>query len=263
MTETRRTPTPLRRATFFIPSLFTVMNMALGFYAIISSVGEKWTQAAVAVFVGHVMDIIDGRLARFIGGSTKFGGEFDSFADLVSFGIAPAVMIYLLALKDYGKLGFLLAFFFALCGALRLARFNLKASSDETPSTSFVGLPIPGAGGCIAMLVLLFGLTQTGEQGRIMDPIYAILPALRKSIPVIVFGLALLMVSKVQYHTFKKTHFFRPQSLRTFLVTIFVLFMIYAYPQNTIFIIYVSYILWGLFTTLWRAYRLRRHAPHA
>lgn len=255
-----RPQTPLRRATFFIPSLFTVANMALGFYAIIAAFDHKWTQAAAAVFVGHFMDIIDGRIARFIGGSSKFGGEFDSFADLVSFGMAPAIMIYLVALREYGKLGFLLAFFFVLCGALRLAKFNLK-SSDGAPSTTFSGLPIPGAGGCVAMLVLLFGLYQSGQQGRVMGWIFDLVPTLRKMIPVIVFGLALLMVSKVQYTTFKRTQIFRPQSLRTFLVTVFVLFMIYAYPQNTIFILYVSYILWGIFTTLWRAYRLGRHTP--
>ncbi len=261
-TEQPRRPldnTPFRRAGAFIPSLFTVANMALGFYAIIAAGDGKWTAAAVAIFVGHVMDILDGRIARYIGHSSRFGGEFDSFADLVSFGMAPAIMVYLLVLKDYGKLGFLLAFFFALCGALRLARFNLK--NDSAPSTSFVGLPIPGAGGCLAMLVLLIGLYDNGTQGRVMNSIYAIVPMLRKWIPLIVFGLALLMVSKVQYHTFKKTHFFRPQSLRTFLVTVFALFMIYAYPQNTIFIVYVSYILWGLLSTLWRAYRLRRHTP--
>jgi len=256
ITAPSENPTPLRRATLFLPSLFTVMNMALGFYAIIAAVDRKWTHAAAAVFVGHIMDVIDGRLARFIGGSSKFGGEFDSFADLVSFGMAPAVMVYLLALRDYGKLGFLLAFFFVLCGALRLARFNLKA--DAAPSASFVGLPIPGAGGCLAMLVLLIGLYESGRQGRVTGALYDIIPFLRKGIPLIVFGLALLMVSKVQYATFKKTHLFRPQSIRTFLVTVFALFMIYAYPQNSIFIIYVSYIVWGIFTTVWRAYRLRK-----
>jgi CDP-diacylglycerol---serine O-phosphatidyltransferase len=254
--------TGLRKATIFLPNLFTVMNMALGFYAIVAAIDHKWTQAAAGVFVGHVMDIIDGRLARFIGGSSKFGGEFDSFADLVSFGVAPAVMIYLLALKDYGKLGFLLAFLFVLCGALRLARFNLKSSQpDGSPSPSFVGLPIPGAGGCVAMLVLLVGYYQVGHQGRMTGALYDTLPVIRKIIPVIVFSLALLMISKVQYANFKKTHLFRPQSLRTFMVTVFVFFMIYAYPQNTIFILYSAYILWGILNTVWRAYRLRRHAP--
>jgi CDP-diacylglycerol---serine O-phosphatidyltransferase len=170
--------------------------------------------------------------------------------------------VYLLALRDYGKLGFLLSFLFLLCGALRLARFNLKsAQSEGAPSPAFVGLPIPGAGGCVAMLVLLVGFYQSGHQGRMGNTLYGFVPFLRKMIPVIVFGLSLLMISKVQYANFKKTHLFRPQSLRTFMIMIFVFFMIYAYPQNTIFILYSAYILWGILGTLWRAYKLGRHAP--
>lgn len=259
----------LKKATVFLPNLFTVMNMALGFFAIVSAVDHKWTQAAISVFVGHIMDIIDGRLARFLGGSSKFGGEFDSFADLVSFGMAPAVMVYLLVLKDYGKLGFLLSFLFLLCGALRLARFNLKAIQPEVapvqgaPTPSFVGLPIPGAGGCLAMVVLLVGYYESGHQGRMGNTLYDLVPMFRKLIPLIVFSLSLLMISKVQYASFKKTHLFRPQSMRTFMITVFVLFMIYAYPQNTIFILYSSYILWGILNTVWRAYRLRRRPASA
>jgi CDP-diacylglycerol---serine O-phosphatidyltransferase len=172
------------------------------------------------------------------------------------------VMVYLLALRDYGKLGFLLSFLFLLCGALRLARFNLKSAQGEgAPSPAFVGLPIPGAGGCVAMLVLLVGFYQSGHQGRMGNTLYGFVPFLRKMIPVIVFGLSLLMISKVQYANFKKTRLFRPQSLRTFMIMIFVFFMIYAYPQNTIFILYSAYILWGILGTVWRAYKLGRHAP--
>jgi len=113
------------------------------------------------------------------------------------------------------------------------------------------------------MLVLLFGLSESGHQGRTMNLIYNQVPYLRESIPVIVFGLSILMISKVQYTTFKKTHFFRPQSLPTFMLMILGVFMIYLYPQNTLFIIYTSYILWGLITTAWRAYNLRRKGPQA
>ncbi len=249
----------LRKATVMVPSLFTVTNMALGFFAIVAAIDGHWLAAPIAIFIGHVMDILDGRVARWMGLSSRFGGEFDSFADWISFGIAPAVMVYLLALKDFGKLGLLLAFFFILCGALRLTRFNLKASEGESaPSANFTGLPIPGAGGFLAILVLLFGLAESGQRGRTMQLLYYQVPHLREGIPVIVFLLSLLMISKVQYSTFKKTHLFRPQSLRTFIMTVFILFMIYAYPQNTIFILYVGYILWGLINTGWRTYKLRK-----
>jgi CDP-diacylglycerol--serine O-phosphatidyltransferase len=253
----------LKTATAVVPSLFTVGNMALGFYAIMQAFQGNWIAAPTAIFIAHVLDILDGRLARWMGATSDFGGEFDSFADWISFGIAPAIMVYLLALRDYGKFGFLLAFLYVLCGALRLARFNLKSGKpNEAPSTSFQGLPIPGAGGFIAVLVLLFGLWQTDHQGKTMWLIYNQIPLLRQAIPLIVFGLSMLMISKVPYSTFKKTHLFRPQSLRPFMIMVFVCFMIYAYPQNTIFIIYLTYIMWGIVMMFWRAYVLRHGPAH-
>jgi len=242
-----------------VPNLFTVANMALGFFAIMAAIDNRWLTAPICIFVAHIMDILDGRVARWMGLSSQFGGQFDSFADWVSFGIAPAIMVYLLALKDFGKLGFLLAFFFVLCGALRLTRFNLKASepAGASPSTSFSGLPIPGAGGFLAILVLLFGLSESGHRGRTMFLLYQNVPHLLEAIPVIVFLLSLLMISKVEYSTFKRTRLFRPQSLQALIITLFGCFMIYAYPENTIFILYSGYILWGVINTSWRAYRLR------
>jgi CDP-diacylglycerol--serine O-phosphatidyltransferase len=253
--------TAIWKATTMVPSLFTVANMFLGFFAIAKAIEGKWIAAPTAVFIAHIMDILDGRVARYMKMTSRFGGEFDSFADWISFGIAPATMVYLLALKDFGKLGFLLAFFFVLCGALRLTRFNLKAMEGEAaPSLNFTGLPIPGAGGMLAVLVLLFGLSESGKRGRTLSLLYYQVPHLREFIPIIMFALALLMISRVQYATFKRTHFFRPQSMVTFLITLFIIFMIYVYPQNTIFLIYFGYIVWGLVQTGWRAYRLRRHA---
>ncbi len=253
------------KARVFLPSVFTVGNMFMGFYAIHAAFEGNWIAAPTAVFIGHILDILDGRVARWFNMTSKFGGEFDSFADWVSFGIAPAIMVYLLALKDLGKPGFLLAFFFVLCGALRLTRFNLKSFEVEETGApanpNFSGLPIPVAGGFLAVLVLLFGLSESGHQGRTMNLIYRQVPYLRAGIPIIVFGVAFLMVSKIQYVSFKKTHFFRPQSLPTFMITVFVFFMIYMYPQNTIFFLYAGYILWGIVMTIWRSSRLRSKEP--
>lgn len=251
------------RATSMVPNLFTVANMALGFFAIVAAIDNRWVIAPICIFIAHVMDILDGRVARWMGLSSKFGGEFDSFADWMSFGIAPSVMVYLLALNEFGKLGFLLSFFFVLCGALRLTRFNLKAadaSAGATPSANFSGLPIPGAGGFLAVLVMLFGLAESGHRGRTMFILYQNVPHLKESIPIIVFLLSLLMISKVEYSTFKRTRIFRPQSIQALIITVFVIFMIYAYPENTIFILYAGYILWGVINTGWRAYRLRSKA---
>lgn len=152
-----------------LPNLITVANMFLGFFAIMMALDHRWVAASAAIFVAHACDILDGRIARWIGHTSRFGIEYDSFADWISFGIAPALMVYLLALKDFGKAGLLLTFFYILCGALRLARFNVKSmETGETSGLHFTGLPIPGAGGFIAILVLLFGLYAENHQGRTM-----------------------------------------------------------------------------------------------
>jgi len=244
-----------------VPNLLTVGNMALGFFAIMASFNERWIAAPTAIFIAHILDILDGRMARWMGTASEFGGEMDSFADWISFSIAPAFMVYFLALHEYGKLGFLLAFFLVLAGALRLARFNIMSKGERgSDSLNFLGLPAPCAGGFIAILVLLIGLSQNGIKGKTLTLLYHQIPLLREGIPVIVFLISLLMISKIQFSTFKNIKVFRPQSLRVFLVTLFVCFMIYAYPQNTIFFLYSGYILWGVLNTTWRSYRLRGRA---
>ena len=258
----------LKRAAYarsVVPNLFTVGNMALGFFAIMAAFDKRWVAAPVAIFIAHLLDIFDGRVARWMGLSSKFGGEFDSFADWISFGIAPGIMIYFAALKGFGKLGLLLAFFYIFCGAVRLVRFNVRAADGADTGGAFSGLPIPGAGGFLAILVLLFGLTEAGQQGKTMAILYNQVPILMRGIPVIVFALSLLMISRVEYAAFKRARLFRPQSMHTLLITLFVLFMIYVYPESTIFLLYAGYILWGLLSTGWRAYRLRRRpeAPPA
>lgn len=249
----------IKHATNMVPNMFTVGNMALGFFAILAAFDGRWLAAPTAIFIAHAMDILDGRVARWMRVSSPFGGEFDSFADWISFGIAPGIMVFLLALRDYGRLGFLLTFFYVFAGAFRLARFNLKAHEESGPSLMFSGLPIPVAGGFIAILVLLFGLYQQDHPGRTLPFLYRQIPILKTGIPIIVFTLAFLMISKVPFSTFKRTHFFRPQSYPTFMIMLFVCFMIYAFPENTIFFLYTGYILFGLFAMAVRAYRIRRH----
>ncbi len=249
-----------KKASSVIPNFFTVGNLACGFFAIVASMEGRWIAAPSAIFVGHFLDILDGRIARWMKSPSEFGMQFDSFADWISFGIAPSVMVYLIVLHVFKELGFLLALFYVLCGALRLTRFNLKTSADSGPSLNFVGLPIPVAGGFLAILVLLFGLFDNGNQGRTMPLLYKQIPFLKAGIPVIMFSLSLLMISKFQYATFKKVHIFRPKSLPPLMMMLFVVFMIYTFPENTIFILYTSYIVWGFLRTVWRASRLQRRS---
>jgi len=197
----------LRKAMFVLPNLFTCSSIFLGFYAMTLCAGEaspaQLNQAALAIFFAIFFDAFDGRVARMTKTQSEFGVELDSLADVMSFGAAPALLVYKWALAP---LGFFLAFSFAACGALRLARFNVLAQRGEKGSSRFfVGLPIPLAAGTLVSIVIAhyraFG--SIGETGT------------RISIAAVVGLLSFLMVSTVRYRTFKDVHLSR-KSLAVF-----------------------------------------------
>jgi CDP-diacylglycerol---serine O-phosphatidyltransferase len=191
----------LRKAMFVLPNLFTVSSILLGFYALTLCAGEatplQLYQAALAIFFAMFFDAFDGRVARMTKTQSDFGVQLDSLADVISFGAAPALLVYKWALAPLGFLGFFVAFAFAACGALRLARFNVLAQrGDKGSSRFFVGLPIPLAAGTIVSLVIAhyrhFATTAN--------------PATRVPVALVVALLAFLMVSTVRYRTFKDVH---------------------------------------------------------
>ncbi|MCE5333908.1 MAG: CDP-diacylglycerol--serine O-phosphatidyltransferase [Desulfobacteraceae bacterium] len=142
----------VHRGTYIFPNLFTTANMFSGFFGIVSSINGNFEMAALAIIFSCVFDVLDGKIARLTHATSRFGVEYDSLADQVSFGVAPALLIYLMVLRPYGRLGWLAAFVFMACGALRLARFNVQV--ETTSKKYFVGLPIPGGAGMIATTVL-------------------------------------------------------------------------------------------------------------
>src|SRR5437773_4866703 len=142
-----------RRGIFLLPSLLTTGNLFCGFLALILTAEARFVEASVAIFVAMVMDILDGKVARLTKTTTQFGVEFDSLADVVSFCVAPAFMLYTLALQQFGRVAWLGAFLYVICGALRLARFN--GYHGVTDRRSFVGLPTPAAAVIVASTALL------------------------------------------------------------------------------------------------------------
>ncbi len=202
----------LRKAMFVLPNLFTVSSIFLGFYAMTLCAGDaspaQLNQAALAIFFAIFFDAFDGRVARMTRTQSEFGVELDSLADVISFGAAPALLVYKWALAPLGFVGFFLSFAFATCGALRLARFNVLAHRGEKGSSRFfVGLPIPLAAGTLVSIVIAhyraFG--SIGDDGT------------RISIAAVVGLLAFLMVSTIRYRTFKDVHLSR-RSLLVFAV---------------------------------------------
>lgn len=213
---------------FIIPSLLTTANLFCGFYAIIGIQKSDYTLAAIAILVGMLFDSLDGKVARLTNSSSRFGVELDSLADLVSFGVAPGLLIYSWALNGYGRVGWLAVFLFVACGAIRLARFNTQATSS--PSKYFTGLPIPAAAGLTAMTVIFDNhMLKMGEEVR---PIVML---------VMTYILAYLMVSTIKYRSFKDVHLGEKKPLSTFIAAVLMFIIIVAEPQIMLFALFALY----------------------
>ena len=193
----------LRKLMFVLPNLFTLTSIFCGFYALTLCAGEpspiQLYQAALAIFFAMFFDGFDGRVARLTRTQSQFGVELDSLADVISFGVAPAMLVYKWALAPLGFAGIFISFAYAACGAMRLARFNVLAQRVHHGGASrfFVGLPIPLAAGMIVSMVIAHHATRGGPIG----------PAAQVPIAIVVVALALLMVSSVRYRTFKDVRF--------------------------------------------------------
>lgn len=222
---------PRKRGIYLLPNILTTANLFCGFYAMLASMKGGYELAAVVLVAAMVLDSLDGRIARMTNTMSKFGAEFDSLADLVTFGVAPAILAYSWSLSAYGKWGWLVAFLFVVCGALRLARFNIQIGIIE--SRVFNGLPIPGAASVIATGIMLY--FYLGGAGTYHD-----VPIL-----IAIIILALLMVSNVKYYSFKDLNFFSRKPFMSFVLIVIVLIIVAAEPQITLFIFSVSYCLSG------------------
>ncbi|SMC24079.1 CDP-diacylglycerol--serine O-phosphatidyltransferase [Desulfacinum hydrothermale DSM 13146] len=233
------------RGTYILPNLFTTGNLFAGFYGIVSSINGHYFHAAVAILVSCVFDILDGKVARFAKATSRFGIEYDSLADLVAFGVGPALLIYLWALQPFGRLGWLAGFVFVACGALRLARFNVQAG--QGPSNYFVGLPIPGAACMIATTVLfLFKI-----KGQSYNPTLVIF--LLEA-----YVLGFLMVSNIPFNSFKEMEVIKGKPLPALFVLVLLLTVVAAKPPVMLFLMFSAYVLSGPVTYLVKRFRKKR-----
>lgn len=219
------------RGIYILPNIFTSFNLFCGFYAVIASINEKFVAAAAAIIIGVLFDIMDGKIARATNTTSKFGIEYDSLADLISFGLAPGLMIYLWSLKPMGRIGWLAAFLFMACGALRLARFNSQVGTVS--SDYFVGLPIPAGAGMAATTVLF--CHKFGIEGTI-NPILVL---------VMLYILSFLMVSTIKYNSFKKPELFKSMNFNVLVAIILILIFIAAQPSVALFFLGLGYVVSG------------------
>ena len=225
-----------RRGIFLLPSLLTTGNLFCGFLAIVLSAQARFVEAAVAVFVGMILDILDGKVARLTRTTTQFGVEFDSLADVVSFCVAPAFMLYSLALSHAGRVAWLGAFLFVICGALRLARFNVYAG--VTDKRYFVGLPIPAAAGVVASVVLLLGTDDIPRW-------------LGAAIAAGTYLVAILMVTTFRYYSFKEIDFARRRPAGVLVLVVLGVLIVATHPQWFLFLLFFAYALSGPTRPLW------------
>jgi CDP-diacylglycerol--serine O-phosphatidyltransferase len=241
------------RGIYLLPNLLTTGAMFSGFYAIIAAIGGLYANAVIAVFVAALFDGLDGRVARLTNTQSAFGVQYDSLSDLVSFGVAPALVLYawsLASLREHGaawgKLGWAAAFIFAACGALRLARFNTQAGVAD--KRYFQGLAIPAAAGLAMSYVwTVLDLGLTGAQVQFITPVVAIVAGL-------------LMVSRFRYYSFKSWP--RSDKVPFFWLILVVLLLVAVamYPSGVLFAVAVAYALSGPVLTVWgRAQARGRH----
>lgn len=221
----------MRKGIYILPNLLTTGNLLCGFWAIISVFQERFYFAAVAILLAAVFDVFDGKVAKLSGATSKFGMQYDSLADLVSFGMAPALLAFSWALRPYGKFGWLAAFLFVACGAIRLARFNVLASSGETKY--FKGLPIPVAAAMIAFTILLY--FQLIETGWVKDIV----------ILVMIYILAFLMVSNIRYFSFKELDLAKRKPFSIFIFVVLSLIVIVMEPVVVLFAFVLFYVFSG------------------
>ncbi len=239
----------LRKGIYVLPTLFTCGNMACGIISIIFSIWGNFTWAAWMLILAIVCDMLDGRIARMTKTTSEFGVQMDSLSDLVSFGVAPALMMYQLVLNTMGKLGIAIAVLFVLCSALRLAKFNVQAKEGIVHS-SFMGLPTPASAGLLISFVLSYELLIS-EPGQALNfktiPILMkSMPVFFKSMPIVMVILSLLMVSNIPYASFKKFKLSKPKAFRLLVVIIIMIMLMLVFPQNIFFILFSLYALSGL-----------------
>jgi CDP-diacylglycerol--serine O-phosphatidyltransferase len=221
------------RGVYIIPNLLTTGNLFSGFYAIVSVLNGEFLGAAIAILVGMVFDTLDGRWARLTRTTSRFGMEYDSLADVVTFGIAPGVLIYSWALSGYGRLGWVAAFLYVACGALRLARFNVDVGTVE--SHNFKGLPIPASAGLIASLVLMdYRFLRMGTEVK---------PLL---IVGLIYVLAFLMVSTFRYSSFKDMKLLKKKPFPMLVTAVLFFIVLAAEPNIMLFVFFAGYAASGI-----------------
>jgi CDP-diacylglycerol--serine O-phosphatidyltransferase len=225
------------------------LNLFCGFYAIIAAIRGSFVAASVSILIAALFDALDGKIARVTKTTSRFGVEYDSLSDLISFGLAPGLMAFLWVLQPLGRLGWLAGFLFMACGALRLARFNTQVGAVS--SEYFVGLPIPAGAGMVATTVLLCYRLGIGSNTN------------KVLILILLYALSFLMVSSIKYYSFKKPELFKKMNFNVLVGAILILIFIAAHPAIALFLLGLSYVLSGPIASAFRYKSIKQKKAEA
>src|SRR5262245_31222932 len=225
--RTDREPRRFRRGVYLLPSLFTMANMFCGYACMVFAMRGEFATAAPFIGVAIVLDMLDGRIARMTGTTSEFGLEFDSLADVVSFGLAPAILSFAWGLHPLGRLGWAAGFIFVAAAAVRLARFNIQTGSQD--KRYFVGMPSPAAAGIPAATVFAY---PTGMQSY------------TEALPVLAMVIvpALLMVSTIRFQSFKAFDLQSRRSYPAVLIIALALALLVSHPQLVLVVVAYAYL---------------------
>lgn len=224
------------RGIYLLPNLLTTAGLFSGFYAVVSSMNGHFISATVAIFIAMIFDGLDGRVARMTNTQSEFGAEYDSMADMLSFGIAPGIVAYNWALSSFGKFGWLAAFVYVACAALRLARFNTQVGIAD--KRYFQGLASPAAAGVVASIIWV------GSEYQINGQDYGYI------IGLITIVMGLLMVSNFRYNSFKDVDWKGKVNFVVVLLIVLAFVVVASSPENILLIIFGLYACSGPFTTI-------------
>ena len=233
------------RKIYLVPNLVTTANMFCGFFSIVASIENDFLIAAWAILVAAIFDMLDGRIARLAKATSQFGVEYDSLSDLVSFGLAPALLMYQWALEPYGRLGLLASFFYVCCGALRLARFNIH--TGKVAKSYFEGVASPIAAGSVSTFVIFqSALIWPNDLTWVSRETWVLTQAL---------GLGSLMVSTIPFPSFKDLNWRSRSSFGYLMVAVLCMILIAVRPEVTLFLLNTAYLVVSLGYSVFRLFK--------
>ena len=236
----------MRKGIYLLPNSITLCGMFAGFFSMVASLNGNFVLAAWAIIVAGVFDGLDGWVARMTNTTSSFGVQLDSLADVISFGVAPAILAFSWSISPFGRVGWAVAFMFTACGALRLARFNVQKETEE--SKSFTGMPIPAAAGVVSALVIFFDHMDWMATKSVFVLCVIVLSAL-------------LMVSTLKFHSLKEVNMKERKPFFILVVLVFIIAVFSTHPEATLFTVAAAYVSMGLVENTWLILFKKKETP--